>query len=168
MHNANLYVLALEDSCPYWMEKGFILEQVGATNQRLNIFPDTHLLKLPSNRPEPLDLPPSPDYVPPGEADSEEDGSIDDEDEDEDEDEDQDDEEADIEEQQLQAAIQRSLDGGGGGASGDGIPNPVQTPAVAMPPSAEPVVVDSTDEEDDDDDEERQLALAIAMSLAND
>lgn len=45
-HNANLYVLAIEESCPYWMEKGFILDEVAVTNARLNIFPDTHLLKL--------------------------------------------------------------------------------------------------------------------------
>ena len=48
---ANVYVLALEDSCVYWMSKGFVLED-GAINRRLNVFPDTHLLKLPSNRPE--------------------------------------------------------------------------------------------------------------------
>jgi hypothetical protein len=45
---ANLFVLALEDSCPYWMSHGFVLEE-GPINRRLNIFPDTHLLKLTSN-----------------------------------------------------------------------------------------------------------------------
>ena len=47
--SANLLVLAIEESCPYWMNQGFILEE-GRINQRVNCFPDTHLLKLPSNR----------------------------------------------------------------------------------------------------------------------
>jgi len=51
-HQANLYVLALEDSCVYFMNKGFILEESEIVQERLNVFPDTHLLKLPSNRPE--------------------------------------------------------------------------------------------------------------------
>ena len=41
---ANIFVLALEDSCPYWLSKGFVLEE-GDINRRLNTFPDTHLLK---------------------------------------------------------------------------------------------------------------------------
>lgn len=43
--NANLYVLALEESCVYWMSLGFILCEEQNINARLNIFPDTHLLK---------------------------------------------------------------------------------------------------------------------------
>jgi hypothetical protein len=55
---ANCYVLALEDSCVYWMAKGFILEQDKAINQKLNVFPDAHLLKLPTKKPEdPKDFP---------------------------------------------------------------------------------------------------------------
>ena len=42
---ANLYVLALEDSCPYWMNRGFVLEEGANLRARLNIFPDTHLLR---------------------------------------------------------------------------------------------------------------------------
>ena len=44
VYKANMYVLALEDSCVYWMSKGFVLED-GEINKRLNVFPDTHLLK---------------------------------------------------------------------------------------------------------------------------
>eukprot|EP00568_Trieres_chinensis_P000244 CAMPEP_0183307342 /NCGR_PEP_ID=MMETSP0160_2-20130417/17274_1 /TAXON_ID=2839 ORGANISM="Odontella Sinensis, Strain Grunow 1884" /NCGR_SAMPLE_ID=MMETSP0160_2 /ASSEMBLY_ACC=CAM_ASM_000250 /LENGTH=283 /DNA_ID=CAMNT_0025470907 /DNA_START=33 /DNA_END=884 /DNA_ORIENTATION=+ len=48
-YTANTFVLATEDSCPFWVSKrGFVLEE-GAINQRLNVFSDTHLLKLPSN-----------------------------------------------------------------------------------------------------------------------
>ena len=47
---ANCFVLALEESCPYWMNCGFVLEEALAeTNRRLNLFPDTHLLKLDTN-----------------------------------------------------------------------------------------------------------------------
>jgi hypothetical protein len=38
-----VYVLALEDSCVYWMSKGFVLED-GPINRRLNIFPDSKCL----------------------------------------------------------------------------------------------------------------------------
>ena len=40
-----MYVLALEDSCPYWMNRGFVLEEGANLRARLNIFPDTHLLR---------------------------------------------------------------------------------------------------------------------------
>lgn len=56
---ANCYVLALEDSCVYWMEKGFVLEANPNLNARLNMFPDTHLLRLasdPSDEVSPDDL----------------------------------------------------------------------------------------------------------------
>ena len=49
---ANLYVLALEESCVFFMNKGFVLEEDGPINDRLNVFPDTHLLKHTSNRAE--------------------------------------------------------------------------------------------------------------------
>ena len=39
-------MLALEESCPFWMDKGFTLEQGRPLNARLNIFNDTHLLRL--------------------------------------------------------------------------------------------------------------------------
>ena len=42
---ANLYVLAVEDSCPWWMERGFVLEEGIYLNARLNVFPDVHLLR---------------------------------------------------------------------------------------------------------------------------
>eukprot|EP00927_Polykrikos_kofoidii_P055253 TRINITY_DN49534_c0_g1_i1.p1 TRINITY_DN49534_c0_g1~~TRINITY_DN49534_c0_g1_i1.p1 ORF type:complete len:240 (+),score=47.50 TRINITY_DN49534_c0_g1_i1:2-721(+) len=42
---ANTYVLAIEESCVYWMGKSFILERSETLNARLNIFSDTHLLR---------------------------------------------------------------------------------------------------------------------------
>lgn len=42
---ANTYVLALEESCVYWMGQSFVLEENEKLNARLNIFPDTHLLR---------------------------------------------------------------------------------------------------------------------------
>ena len=47
---AYCYVLSLEDSAVYWMEKwGFYLCEDGGLNARLNVFPDTHLLRLGSD-----------------------------------------------------------------------------------------------------------------------
>ena len=43
--NTAKFVLSLEDSAVYWMEKwGFYLCQSTEINDRLNVFPDTHLL----------------------------------------------------------------------------------------------------------------------------
>jgi len=48
---ANTYVLALEDSCPWWLDVyGFVLESNPNLNARFNVFPDTHLLRLGSDR----------------------------------------------------------------------------------------------------------------------
>jgi len=47
---AYCYVLSLEDSAVYWMEKwGFYLCEDGGLNAKLNVFPDTHLLRLGSD-----------------------------------------------------------------------------------------------------------------------
>ena len=35
-YHANCYVLALEDSCVYWMSKGFVLEQVTIYNRGIH------------------------------------------------------------------------------------------------------------------------------------
>ena len=40
-----LYVTAIEDSCPYWMEKGFQLVDDAMLNNKYNLFDDTHLLR---------------------------------------------------------------------------------------------------------------------------
>lgn len=82
-HRANMFVLSLEESCPYWMNKGFVLEP-GDINKRLNKFPDCHLLKQPSNLLDDFIIPPSSDEE--GEAVEEE------EEEDEEEEEEEDDE----------------------------------------------------------------------------
>jgi hypothetical protein len=76
-HRANMFVLSLEESCPYWMNKGFVLEP-GDINKRLNKFPDCHLLKQPSNLLDDFTIPPS----------SEEEEEDDDDDDDEEEEED--------------------------------------------------------------------------------
>lgn len=78
-NGANCYVVALEDSCVYWMSKGFILED-GPINRRLNGFRDTHLLKLPTNLPE------DPYCIPPPNESSDEDTSGSDMDDDDDDD----------------------------------------------------------------------------------
>ena len=38
--SANVLALALEDSCTWWMDRGFVLEQGEALNARLNVFSD--------------------------------------------------------------------------------------------------------------------------------
>lgn len=48
-HGANLFVLATEESSPFWMEKRFVLEDNPAMNRRFNVFSDTHLLRLVDN-----------------------------------------------------------------------------------------------------------------------
>ena len=50
--DANLYVLAIEDSCAWWMERGFILEQNANLNARLKVFPDVHLLCRQGDKPD--------------------------------------------------------------------------------------------------------------------
>ena len=52
---ANVYVLALEDSCVYWMAHGFVLEENARLQARLNIFPDTHLLRRQGDAEDPGD-----------------------------------------------------------------------------------------------------------------
>lgn len=49
MSSANVFVLAIEESCVYWMSKGFLLCENAHLNARLNIFPDTHLLEHTGN-----------------------------------------------------------------------------------------------------------------------
>ena len=48
-HGANVLVLATEDSCVWWMKRGFELECAPALNARLNVFSDTHLLRHTAN-----------------------------------------------------------------------------------------------------------------------
>lgn len=50
--DANCYVLALEESCPWWMDKGFVLEQGEQLNARLNVFPDVHCLRVHDDPPD--------------------------------------------------------------------------------------------------------------------
>ena len=49
---SNCYVLALEESCTYWMGQGFILEPSRRLTARLNVFPDTHLLRRAADPPD--------------------------------------------------------------------------------------------------------------------
>eukprot|EP00929_Paragymnodinium_shiwhaense_P088489 TRINITY_DN48802_c0_g1_i1.p1 TRINITY_DN48802_c0_g1~~TRINITY_DN48802_c0_g1_i1.p1 ORF type:complete len:339 (-),score=65.18 TRINITY_DN48802_c0_g1_i1:22-1038(-) len=46
---ADLYVLAVENSCPFWMAQGFVLEQDPQLVKAYSCFTDAHLLKLPTN-----------------------------------------------------------------------------------------------------------------------
>lgn len=50
LQSADMFVAATEDSCPYWMSQGFVLEQDPSLVKEYNAFTDTHLLKLPTNR----------------------------------------------------------------------------------------------------------------------
>eukprot|EP00656_Telonema_subtile_P031934 TRINITY_DN3498_c0_g1_i2.p1 TRINITY_DN3498_c0_g1~~TRINITY_DN3498_c0_g1_i2.p1 ORF type:complete len:201 (-),score=46.97 TRINITY_DN3498_c0_g1_i2:332-934(-) len=47
---ADVYVVALEEAASYWLELGFVLEQDEAINEKYNLYSDTHLMKLPSNK----------------------------------------------------------------------------------------------------------------------
>lgn len=49
---SNCLVLALEESCVWWMGKGFVLEQSANLNARLRIFPDVHLLRRAADPPD--------------------------------------------------------------------------------------------------------------------
>lgn len=135
---ANLYVLALESSCVYWMGHDFVLAEEKNINARLNIFPDTHLLRLAS---DPADVGGEDDLslsAPPRGGAEEGGGGEEDEEED--------------EEEATQLAIALSLS-----ARSSANLN------AAVEPEPEPYVEDA-DEEDDDDEEMR---AAIALSLAS-
>ena len=49
MSAANVYVLAIEESCVYFMSKNFLLCENVNLNARLKVFPDTHLLRHVEN-----------------------------------------------------------------------------------------------------------------------
>ena len=53
MYGANCYVLAIEESVPYWMGVGFVEEEGPELQARLNIFSDTYLLRLFSDAVDP-------------------------------------------------------------------------------------------------------------------
>lgn len=120
MFGANCYVLAIEESVPYWMGRGFVQEEGDALKARLNIFTDTYLLRLER------------DIVDPGEPSDialaiEQDGGDEDNDDggdDDEEDEDEEKEEEDDEDEQLRRALQASLD-----------PAPVPVSTLSTPPA---------------------------------
>ena len=136
---ANTFVLALEESCPYWMEKGFLLDEGKPLNARLNIFSDTHLLRLHSDpsdtgTEEDLELAVAMEV----EGEGEEEGEAEEEGE---EAAPSGDDGSDAEDQMLQAALISSMPG--------------------QPPPPPPAAA-STACSDDDDDE---LKAALAMSM---
>jgi GNAT superfamily N-acetyltransferase len=45
-HALTLYVIAIEESCPYWVEQGFYLSQDEYLAEKYNCYDDTHLLRL--------------------------------------------------------------------------------------------------------------------------
>ena len=154
-HRANMFVLSLEESCPYWMNKGFVLEP-GDINKRLNKFPDCHLLKQPSNLLDDFTIPPS--------SDEEEVGEDDDDEEEEEDDDDDEEEEEDDEVINLRNAIAASLgtastngtsgtvvdltNANGGNKGGDAL---AQAIAASM-------------KEDDDTTLQRAIAASISMN----
>ena len=142
LFGANTFVLALEESCPYWMEKGFVLDEGKPLNARLNIFSDTHLLRLHSDpadagTEEDLELAVAMEV----EGEGEEQGEAEEEGE---EAAPSGDDGSDAEDQMLQAALISSMPG-----------RPPPPPAAA-----------STAHSDDDDDDELKAALALSMAEA--
>ena len=140
LFGANTFVLALEESCPYWMEKGFLLDEGKPLNARLNIFSDTHLLRLHSDpadagTEEDLELAVAMEV----EGEGEEQGEAEEEGE---EAAPSGDDGSDAEDQMLQAALISSMPG--------------------RPPPPPPAAA-STARSDDDDDDELKAALAMSM-----
>lgn len=155
---ANLLVLAIEDSCPFWMTHGFVLDD-GPINKRINCFPDTHLLKLPTNHPD--------DFPEPLESDSEEE-------EDEEEDEERGEDEDEENNQMQQALLASILPSGDTPASasnpygGCGANDAALAAGVGYPidlTDERPAQSVETMEQEQSDDEEAQLRLAISLSL---
>jgi len=164
--DANLYVLALEESCVYWMEKGFTLEQGANLNARLNVFPDVHLLRQTTDAPDegsPADLvlanededeeeeEAAPPAAPPpqqaGASPLASDATID----------------ADADDAELQAALALSM---APTASSSPTAAPSVAPSVSEAPLAEPSPRDvSAGDAGDDAEERKALEEAIAMSL---
>ena len=143
---ANTYVLAIEESCVYWMGKDFVLEAGRPLNARLNIFPDTHLLRRvgdPDDAGDEADLDLQVEFEEGGEE-GEEGG-------DEEEEVEQDDGGlvADLVDDDMPARMREALE----------LKQALELSAAAAAPSPPPPAA----EEEDDDEEE--LAAAIALSL---
>ena len=137
LFGANSFVLATEDSCPFWLGQGFVLEEGKPLNARINIFNDTHLLRLQSDGPdagaeEDLEL---------AQGEGEEEGEEEEEEEEMDED------------AALQAALASSLV--------DAPPRATQQQAAS-----EAAVGGGVVEQPGEEDEDEELKAAIALSLA--
>ena len=160
-HAANVLVLATEDSCAWWMQKGFLLEASPALNARLNVFSDTHLLRHVSNvadEGDPADIARFADEA---------------EDDHEEEDEEEEEEEEEREDIDLQRAL---LASSSSSAAGSAAAAAVATSGGAASSSSDSSCsADSTsslgkrtrsDEEPDQwEDDDPELAAAIALSL---
>ena len=118
--NCNIFVSSLEESCVYWMNHGFVLEN-GEINKRLNTFPDTYLLKLVSNLPDTFHEVLSSDEDEEDGNDSSDDGEGSESSDVNSESSDDDSEEEDIEEAQLQRALLNSLVQAQPGVGSEGI-----------------------------------------------
>ena len=162
-HAANVLVLATEDSCAWWMQKGFLLEASPALNARLNVFSDTHLLRHVSNvadEGDPADI-----------------ARFADEAEDDHEEEEDDEEEEEGEEEAEDMDLQRALlASSSSSAAGSAAAAAVATSGGAASSSSDSSCsADSTsslgkrtrsDEEPDRwEDDDPELAAAIALSL---
>ena len=147
---ANTYVLAIEESCVYWMGKNFVLEAGRPLNARLNIFPDTHLLRRvgdPDDAGDAADL----DLQVEFEEEGGEEGEEGEEGGDEEEEVEQDDDGrlvADLVDDDMPARMREALE----------LKQALELSAAAAAPPPPPAA-----EEEDDDEEE--LAAAIALSL---
>jgi hypothetical protein len=157
-HRCNMFVLSLEDSCPYWMNKSFVLE-TGDICQRLNNFPDCHLLKLSSNLRDINWVVP-----PPSENDEEEEEEEEDEEDDGDDDDDGDDEEEEDDEDEEDTAMQQAIAASMQGSVDTGLQQAINA-SMNIRGSGSNIVIEENDDEDDNEDE--ALARAIAASLGN-
>jgi GNAT superfamily N-acetyltransferase len=155
---ANLYVLALESSCVYWMGHGFVLAEEKNINARLNIFPDTHLLRLAD---DPQDVGSEDDLelsaAPHGgeEDEAEEDGDS------EEEDVGGEGEDGDDEATQLAIALSLAAAGSSADVAVEQEPEPRAPDEVE---EDEEVGEDDEDEDEDEDDEEMRAAIALSLA----
>ena len=147
---ANTYVLAIEESCVYWMGKNFVLEAGRPLNARLNIFPDTHLLRRvgdPDDAGDAADL----DLQVEFEEEGGEEGEEGEEGGDEEEEVEQDDDGrlvADLVDDDMPARMREALE----------LKQALELSAAAAAPPPPPAAVE-------EDDDEEELAAAIALSL---
>ena len=165
----NVYVLALEESSPFFVDRAFVLEASEGLQARLNVFPDTHLLAWSQNMlPERFTAESAAAAA--GEDMDEENGDEPDEDDEDQEDEDDDEEEQREEEEEEEneddAALQQAL-----AISrtplpryDDGDSELHRVLALSRDPAASAVAAGEVIDLTGEDDEEAMLQQAMTMS----